>query len=198
MVWEGQQEVTGFAGGKDGGYVQLGSAIVPPKAQLTFKGIKGSPDVTMRFEVRDGRPECVEIHVKGKPQGRGIRTADLQQFNLDNLTANVFTDLAIAVKDDGIGVGPGSSILTDEDVAAKLRAGRDVREARMSRRGMVTRAELEEVARVFREHVDDSPTSAVKQLLDYGSDRTAARRIKQAEEAGLLPPTTPGRKRKAD
>jgi hypothetical protein len=197
MVWEGRQEVTGFAGGKDGGYVQLGTAIVPPKAQLTFEGIKGSPDVAMRFEVRDGRPECVEIHVRAKPDGRGIRTADLLLFNLDNQTASVFTDLAIAERGDGTAVGPGS-LITGEDVAVMRRAERDVREAGMSRRGSVTRAELEDVARVFRDHVDDSPTSAVREVLGYGSDRTAARRIKQAEEAGLLPTTERGRKRKAD
>jgi len=196
MVWEGRREVTGFAGGKDGGYVELGSAIVPPKAQLTFEGIKGSPDATLSFEVRDGRPECVEIRVRAKSDGRGIRSADMREFNLDDLTAYVFTDLAIAVPDEGAGLGPGS-IYTPENEAVMQRAARDVREARMSRRGSVTRADLEEVARIYREHSDASPTRAVAMLLGV-SERTAARRLKLAEEAGLLPPTTPGRKRKAD
>jgi hypothetical protein len=70
-----------------------------------------------------------------------------------------------------------------QDEASRRRAGR---EARMSRRGTVTRAELAEVARVYREHIDASPTSAVRLVLGYGSERTAARRIKQDEEAGAL------------
>jgi hypothetical protein len=72
---------------------------------------------------------------------------------------------------------------------------RDLYEARASRRGEVTHAELKEVASVYREHLDASPTRAVSLLLGY-SERTAARRVQQARAAGLLPATTPG-KRKA-
>jgi hypothetical protein len=59
----------------------------------------------------------------------------------------------------------------------------------------VSRAELEEVAQVYREHVASSPTRMVAMLCGY-SERTAARRVQQARAAGLLPKTTPG-KRKA-
>ena len=62
-------------------------------------------------------------------------------------------------------------------------------------RGRVTRAELEGVARVYREHVGATPTRAV-QLAGGYSERTAARRVQQARAAGLLLKTTPG-KRKA-
>jgi hypothetical protein len=75
------------------------------------------------------------------------------------------------------------------------RARRAVYEARKARRGPVSRAALEEVAKVYREHLEASPTRAVSLLLGY-SERTAARRVQQAREAGLLPATTPG-KRKA-
>jgi hypothetical protein len=59
----------------------------------------------------------------------------------------------------------------------------------------VTRSELEGVARVYREHLATTPTQAV-QLAGGYSERTAARRTQQARAAGLLPKTTPG-KRKA-
>jgi hypothetical protein len=59
----------------------------------------------------------------------------------------------------------------------------------------VTRAELEEVAKVYREFIGSTPTRAV-QLAGGYSERTAARRVQQARAAGLLPQTTPG-KRKA-
>ncbi|HEY6422638.1 MAG TPA: hypothetical protein VIY28_05180 [Pseudonocardiaceae bacterium] len=180
MVWEGVQRVTGLAGGQHGGFVQLGDAIVPPKAEMTFEGTGGSPDVQMRFEIRDGRPECVEINVMAKPDGRGIRSADMAMFNLDNLAIGVFGQLAT------IGVHAESE---------QLSALRSVGEARSARRPTVTRADLDEVARVYRAHVEASPTRAVELLLGY-SARTAARRVAQAREAGLLPRTTPG-KRKA-
>lgn len=55
-------------------------------------------------------------------------------------------------------------------------------------------AELEDVARIYKEHVAGKPTDAVATILGY-SPRTAARRVKQAEEAGLLPQTVKGKKR---
>ena len=64
------------------------------------------------------------------------------------------------------------------------------------RRGS-THAELEQVARIYQEHIDRGPVEAVKQLMGYGSTRTGARRVKEAEAAGLLPATTPGKRRRA-
>jgi hypothetical protein len=179
MVWEGHQKITGIFPGNRG-MVKLGDSTVPPEALLTFEGVKGSPDVTMNFEVRNDRPECVGITIKAKPKGRGIRSADLALFNIDSLTIAVFAQVG------NLGV---------HDEAQQWRTARDVTEARSVRRGAVTRAELEDVARVYRDHVDNAPTKAVELLLDY-SERTAARRVQQARDAGLLPKTTPG-KRKA-
>jgi hypothetical protein len=174
VVWQGRQRISG-----SGGLVALGEAVVPREGVLTFEGTKGSPDVTMRFEVRDGRPECVGVTVEAKPNGRGIRSADMALFNIDSLTVAVFEQLGT------IGV---------RDEAYARRISHDLREARASRRGTVTPEELEEVAKIYREHLAASPTRAVALLGGY-SERTAARRIKQAEEAGLLPRTTPGKKR---
>jgi hypothetical protein len=176
VVWEGRQEIRG-----SGGLVALGDAVVPREATLTFEGSGGSPDVVMKFAIRGGRPECTEISVKAKPDGRGIRDADVAMFSIDKLTISVFEQLAN---------------LGARDEKALLAASRSIHEARKARRGGVTRAELENVARIYREHIDTSPTRAVALLGDY-SERTAARRIKEAEKAGLLPSTTPGRKRKA-
>lgn len=173
MVWEGRTRVVGTAG-----LIALGDAVVPREAVMTFEGENRAPDCTMRFEVRDGRPECVEIIVRAKPDGRGIRSADVAMFNIDTITVDVFYDL-------------GTVGVLDESAALKTR--HSIQEARSSRRGTVTREELEEVARVYREH-PQSPTRAVELVLGY-SKRTAARRVKQAEEAGLLPVTTPGKKR---
>lgn len=180
MTWEGKAKVTGLTGGQHGGMVQLGSAIVPRKAVYAFEGDKGTPDVTLMFEVRDGRPECVSVAVQAKPNGRGIRTADLSMFSIDALVISVFEEL---------------STLGVHDPEQQRHDRRSIEEARASRRGAVTRAELEEVARIYRENLTSSPTRAVALACGY-ADRTAARRVQQARDAGLLPKTTPG-KRKA-
>lgn len=178
-VWKGLQEVTGYVGGRDGGFVQLGDALVPPKAALSFEGREGTPDATLRFEIRDGRPECVEVHVLAKADGRGIRSADLAMVNVDTVTIAAFAELAEL----------------GESETEALSAFRSLSEARLRRRPTVTRGDLDEVARVYRDHVSGNPTTAVARLLGY-TPRTAARRVAQAREAGLLPATTPG-KRKA-
>lgn len=182
VVWQGGREVVGRVGGGHKSFVRLGEAVVPPTADLIFTGTKGSPDALVRFEVRDGRPECVEVAVRVKPDGRGIRTSDLAMFNLDDLTIDVFVELGV------VGVS---------DPEERRQTYKGVQEARLERRGGVTRAELEEVARVYREHIDESPTRAVELLLGY-SRRTAARRVEQARTADppLLPRTSQG-KRKA-
>jgi hypothetical protein len=94
----------------------------------------------MSFEIRDGRPECVEVTIKGTPDGRGIRTADLQVFNIDALTVNVFSSLALTMTDEPGGAASYVPITTERDFWP---ANKTIEEARRERRGSVTRAELE-------------------------------------------------------
>jgi hypothetical protein len=193
VVWSGRRTVAAHVGGRHGGYVRLGEAVVPRRASFTLDGDDGAPDLRMAFEVRDGRPECVEVQITAKPDGRGIRSTDLGTFNLDNMVIAVFEEVAMTAVDRAEDGTIRLSFIGDETAAR--RAQRDLHEARKVRRGSVTRTELERVTAVYREHVDASPTQAVAMLLGY-STRTAARRVEQARAAGLLPKTTPG-KRKA-
>jgi hypothetical protein len=186
-------EISTQLGGRHGGYVRLGDTAVPRRVVFSMNGERREPDLTMTFEVRDGRPECVEVIITAKPEGRGVTTADLQVFNLDAMATNVFTQFAMRVT-ERTQAGVRLDFPADETTAR--RAQRDVYEARKTRRGSVTRTELEEVARIYREHLDSSPTRMVRLLGRYDSERTAARRVQQARAAGLLPKTTPG-KRKA-
>lgn len=186
MVWEGQVNTSAQYGGRHGGLVKLEGAMVPPRIRFTFDGAGDSPDLEMRFEVRNGRPECVAMTVEAKEGGRGIRTADLTVFNVDAMTVNVFAEYAVPVGK------PRSTVPTTEDDLRTVH--REVDESRRSRRGP-SDLELQQVAKVYREHVHSSPTRMVAELCDY-TPRTAARRVAQAREAGYLPPTTPG-KRKA-
>ena len=68
-------------------------------------------------------------------------------------------------------------------------------DALYSRTRGVTKAELEQVAYIYKQNIHKkNPTEAVERNFGY-SGRTASRRVKEAREAGLLPPTSQGRKR---
>ena len=200
--------------------MRLGDTIVPVGITLdTGSDERDGPMVTATFEVRDGRPECVHLAVTARPGGRGIRLRDLDMFTLDGLMESTFAKYAIPA-DDASGPEGGRGSASDEqrflgpaekpdvgryetaeEVAHQARvrqaAQRDLAAARARRRRPSRQEELERVAEVYSEHIEGHPAEAVRLRLGYGSASTAARRIKQAEEAGLLPPTTTGRKRRA-
>lgn len=183
MGWTGKLD---FDANFGAGGVMLGEHLVPRKITARVDADNGDPDIVIQFEVRDGRPECVGFTVRSKRKGRGIRTADLGVFNIDGLTAWAFAKVAL---------GEGGTALSGPDPEQMATAARDVHRARKGRPRTATRAELERVAQVYREHVDGSPIQAVRQLCGYGSERTAARRVEQARATGLLPATTPGKRR---
>jgi hypothetical protein len=188
----------------------LNGVYLHPQAVFTVVGEGGEPDATVAFEVhplplhepgdpylrvhevRNARPEVIGIHIAAKLGGRGITTADLRSFALDELTTDVFTVVGVPM------FNAEEFAAAPQDYPEKdyRHIGRTMREARQGSRGTVTRAELEEVARIYREHIDTTPIQAVRAARGYKSDRTAARRVQQARAAGLLPKTTPG-KRKA-
>jgi len=109
-------------------------------------------------------------------------------INLDAIAVNLYA--AVAPVPDGNAFN-WMWRQTEENAS---RAQRAVYEARKARRGAVTRADLERVAEVYRENVSSSPTRAVSEYLGYTA-RTAARRVQQARDAGLLPKTSKGKRR---
>ncbi len=151
---------------------------VPKRVTMSMSGRLGDPDASLLFEVRDGQPVCIEFIVKAKPDGRGLRGADLERVNLNALTERAFSDFAYFS-----GGGPiGGS---DESETRRLRKG--IETAIYAPGRGPTPAELKEVARIYREH-PHAPTAAVEKLMRY-SRRTACRRVRAARDAGLLTPT---------
>lgn len=190
--WAGR--ITTKANVRDG-HVMVGETLVPRRVTMTFLGDNGFPDLTAVFEVRDGRPDCVEVRVTAKPDGRGVTAADLSVLSPDGMARGALMQHATRrverTPDGGTKAAFGS--VSERDAWAMLG---DLTEAQAVRRtGRITRSELEEVAQVYRDHLDGHPAEAVHRILGYGSQRTAARRIKAAEDAGLLPRTTPGKRR---
>lgn len=188
MAWNGRASYTG-----EGKLVNLGHTVVPSRATYSFDGDQGSPDSVVRFEVRDGRPECVEIIIKARPNGRGIRAEDVGLINIGPLAESVFAELGSPI--EPIPGAPGmASTQWPASESGKWAVRGDVADRRSQKRRGPNRDELERVAEVYRSHLESAPVQAVAQLFDY-SDRTAARRIQEARAAGLLPPTTKGKKK---
>ena len=151
---------------------------------MTSEGLKGAPDLTVEFAVREGIPEVVGFHLVAKQAGRGVRTADLRAFHsLDTLAFNAYIQNTRR---------PGDLWFYDE--AEYWRARHDIQDAQAKQgtRPRVSVDELEEVARVYASAGRDNPTEAVQSQLGY-SRRTAERRIKSARERGLLPAAKRGR-----
>ncbi len=171
------------------------ATVVPKRATFAVAGDKGSPDATVRFEVREGVPECIEIVVKAKPAGRGIRSSDMTLFNIDNLIANVLGEVGGAVEIDPVtGVGSGKRG-GEHDEHNRWAVSGAVSDRRVHGGRGSNQVELQQVADIYLAHLDSAPAKAVATLLGY-ADRTAARRVNEARAAGLLPESTQ-RKRKA-
>jgi hypothetical protein len=194
VTWSGHSQWSHKIGSRDSKLVRLaGDYAVPSRVEWKLTGTTGDPNLHAVFEVRDGRPECVEISIKAADKGRGLRTSDLEALQVDRMTVQGFTRFAMLAKYDPETNVTTSVPVTDErelwDALAKVEDS-----VKAPRRG-VTRAELEQVAKIYRDNIDSSPTNAVQTLMGYGSHRTAARRVQQAEGAGLLPNTTKGKRR---
>jgi len=175
-------------------FVRLGDYALPEEVTCELEGDKGDPDLAVRFQVVEGRPQCVEVRAEAKAGGRAVRTSDLHSLPLDAMTVSVFAQAALRSRYD-----PETNVTTSEPIADEREFWSAVNAAdaavKAPRRG-TTRAELEQVADLYRQYVEGRPVETIRTLMGYGSERTAARRVEQARAAGLLPETTPG-KRKA-
>lgn len=194
MGWVGESRVTRqFGKGND---VRIGDFVMPKEAEWIIEGAKGDPDAVVRLEVRDGRPQVVDVRVTAKPDGRAVRTSDLQIMSLDALAISVFARLAMRSSYD-----PETNLTRLAPIADEREFWLAVNAAdaavKAPHRGS-TRAELEQVAKIYQESVAHKPVLAVMTTMGYKSERTAARRVEAARAAGLLPKTRQGKARAWD
>ena len=141
----------------------------------------------MTIEVRQGIPVYTEVTLQARPDGPEVRRRDLD-LPLDRWLELIVAACSLVGAVDAS--GRTTLVQPIEDRAALM----NVRRAR-SGRPRIPQERLEKVADVYREHIEDRPTEAVSGAFGV-SHRTAARYVQQAREGGLLPDTTPG-KRKA-
>lgn len=181
--WSGEAQSTVKLTGRYAGQVRAGRYLVPRHVFFDVVGRDGDPNMHMHFEYRDGRPQVVDLHVKSKPGGRGVRSSDLEPISLDGLAKNVMMEHSRIVSDRGIETPVDWSHPALERERWKLDG--QMSEAIASRRGRLRQAELARVAEIYEEFRGRNALQAIAMALDVHL-RTAARRVKAAREAGLI------------
>lgn len=138
----------------------------------------------MTIEVREGIPVYTEVCLRARPDGPEVRSKDLEYVYLNDWLEQIVAACSWT------NPGPAGVIATKNKPSVDAVA--NVRRVRTGRR-RVPKGRAEEVAKIYRQHVDGRPTEAIQNAFGV-SHRTAARYVQDARKAGLLPPTTPGRK----
>ncbi|MEO3811355.1 hypothetical protein ABGB17_20365 [Sphaerisporangium sp. B11E5] len=157
---------------------------VPELFTLTWHDPDGvAPSLRMEFAVRDGVPQCREIHIVATSDGRQVQSSDARGLKVEDYLEYAISRVAwhVEVADDGT----RTAVMRDvpDDV---LDAVRHTRVARTQARRKLTPELLREVAKVYRLHVDGNPTKAVADHFGLASDRTARHWVKAARAAGEL------------
>lgn len=180
------ENLSAAGGARPGPPVPFGDYVVPQAVAWVSEPIGTSPGVRAEYVMRGSRPECVSLVITSS--ARGITTADLATIpGLERKGLDAFATFATRRFDD-----------PEWEAGLNLKRTREIFTPRPSRvdAAMAGRSddELELVARVYRENIDDAPRKAVEDALNV-SARTAARRIEAARQRGLLPQTTQGKKK---
>ncbi len=142
----------------------------------------------MKIEVRQGIPVCTEVTLTARPDGPEVRDKDLEYLRLSDWLEQIVALASMKYSGSFPGGVTGWAKPVDDYTAL-----RDIRRHRSGRPRM-SRERLQKIADVYREHFDSRPTDAVRRAFGV-SDRTAARYVDHARKAGLLPSTTPGKKK---
>lgn len=77
---------------------RIGDVVFPKKVTYTLYG-GDEPEITTHFEIRDGRPELVELTVRALPKGRGLRASDMDLL-LESLVSAAFAKVALIPRVD--------------------------------------------------------------------------------------------------
>src|SRR5918994_4204833 len=162
-----------------------------------FDHDSGEPNINLMWQVRNGAPECVDVHITRAEGGHEIRVSGLAGVRIEDCLG-LAVKLMLSLRDDRAEDDePGP---TDRAIAAWLEPvkptageietarlwfdfdrGRDAvgqtQAARAGRKVKITDALLREVADIYRANVSDKPTKVVAEHFDK-AHRTAALYIK--------------------
>ena len=166
-------------------------ASIPSAFEMTLESGDGTPDLSLRFEVRDGVPQCRRATLQSSPDGREVLASDLRGVKLEDLL-ELWVARALWVYDELREDGCVVTVVVEPPEDGRREALAQLRAVRRDARRKVTDEFLREVARVYRENADGNPTAAVARFSGR-SHRSAAMYVKQAREAGLLGPAIRGK-----
>lgn len=171
--------------------VRVGDRVLPRKITAVFESVAGRPGLELDVEVVRGVPQCRRIAIVAAADGEEVRQVDIAAVRVDEWVDAITAAFAkpwTETADGAVRIEPQTA---EEEAEARDRIARARRLAR--RRGSAA-VHLDDVARIYREHLDDAPAAAVARALGVGT-RQAGNYIAAARREGHLPPTTRGRKR---
>jgi hypothetical protein len=156
----------------------VGDHGLPTKMEYRHDGGEDQPALEMAVEVRNGGPVCTEIRLKAGDSGY-VRVRDV--ILVASFLESRIEELAVIAALDPTARGSWSQMLPDADVREKERT---VRAARRAVRRKLTPDRMAQVAEVYRS-TEGNKLDAIGAELGV-SERTAARYVAAAREAGLL------------
>jgi hypothetical protein len=187
-------EEEGFTLRASGEHVWVEDTLVPTFVEFTVGGLDGQPTTFARVEVRDGVPALVELRFTASADERDIRQADLRAVQVRALVEDLVAGLSFPVRAERD--GSTTLVITDPDgsppYSGALKTMQRARSGKATR--TITPELLARVAQIYRANVPDRPTLAVQRAFMV-SPRMASEYVQRARRAGLLPPTSPGKKK---
>lgn len=168
--------------------IRVGDRLLPPWADVTVTDPGGQWEMVLRLEVIDSVPRCRSLSLTAKDPCTLITDASLRRVSVEDITRRVYQAIGarITTRRGSLAVVEGLGDQSREGWPTALRMSR-----RRTRK--ITPDFLAEVARVYRDHIADTPTKAVSEAFDV-STRMASVYVRQARDLGLLPQTTRGKK----
>jgi hypothetical protein len=187
-------EVDGVQLRWSGTYQSVEDRMVPTWVEIEAAGDDQGPGQFARVELRDGVPCCTELSLRSPTGRRGIRQTDLRQIEVSSLVDSLLPGLSLLMISDE--AGRVDDVLVQRPDTADFFAARRVLQRARSGAAVrsITPELLTRVAQIYRENLDGKPTRAVREHFMVG-ERMASDYVQRARAAGLLPPTTPGKKR---
>jgi hypothetical protein len=173
-----------------GEFMRVRNLWLPRWVEIQVKG-HDEPDQYARVEIRDNVPRLVELCWRAEEHQSEIRQKHPRKTVVATILDDVYAVTVIEV------CGDKAVLNIDAEGSAQDRKVRDfLDELRLGKEGKrkISADLLEQVADVYRAHIDNAPTEAVARTFGVRS-RMASVYVQRARERGFLPPTTQGRKR---
>lgn len=116
----------------------------------------GDPDVSFVFEVRNGAPECREVHIKAPEDGHEIRCSGLAGIRVQDVLEEAIKRLIRGAPTISEGRVNWPKLYPSDDEKRDA-----IRAAQSARKVKVTDELLREVAAVYRANVEGQTTAAL-------------------------------------